>query len=60
VINAEEAFLSSTPYCLAPVTQINGIPIGKGKPGPVFEKLITLWSDKVGLDVKEQILNSTL
>tara|TARA_Y100000782_G_C10163300_1_gene256555 strand:+ start:785 stop:1717 length:933 start_codon:yes stop_codon:yes gene_type:complete len=60
VINAEEAFLASTPYCLAPVTQINGIPIGKGKPGPVFEKLITLWSDKVGLDVKEQILNSTL
>ena len=60
VINAEEAFLASTPYCLAPVTQINGISIGKGKPGPVFEKLITLWSDKVGLDVKEQILNSTL
>ena len=60
VINAEEAFLASTPYCLAPVTQINGIPIGDAKPGPVFENLITLWSQKVGLDIKEQIANSTL
>src|SRR5262249_33306397 len=32
-VNAEEAFLSSTPFCLMPVTRINGIPIGEGKPG---------------------------
>jgi len=60
VINAEEAFLTSTPYCIAPVTQINGIPINSGKIGSVFHKLIDLWSKKVGVDIKAQILDSTL
>jgi branched-subunit amino acid aminotransferase/4-amino-4-deoxychorismate lyase len=30
-INADEAFLASTPYCLAPVSRINGVTIGDGK-----------------------------
>lgn len=56
VINAEEAFTGSTPYCMMPVTKINGAEIGTGKPGPVFEKLITAWSEEVGLDIRKQIL----
>ena len=59
VINSDEALLTSTPYCIAPVTKINGIPINSGKIGPVFEKLIGLWSQKVGVDIKNQLLNSS-
>ena len=58
VVNADEAFTSSTPYCLLPVTKINGLPIGTGAPGPVWKKLMTAWSDLVGLDIVEQIRTS--
>src|SRR5436309_7171844 len=57
VINADEAFLASTPYCLMPVTKINGVPIADGKPGPVFRRLITTWSDLVELDIEKQIVD---
>lgn len=60
VINADEAFTCSTPYCMMPVTQINGLNIGTGKPGPVFEKLITAWSEDVGLDILKQIHDGAL
>jgi branched-subunit amino acid aminotransferase/4-amino-4-deoxychorismate lyase len=60
VINAEEAFLASTPYCVAPVTKINGLPINTGEIGPVFKKLIQLWGEKVGVNIEEQILHSKL
>jgi branched-subunit amino acid aminotransferase/4-amino-4-deoxychorismate lyase len=56
VINADEAFLASTPYCLLPVTRINGLPIGDGKPGPVYRRLLEAWSRQVGLDIEKQIL----
>ena len=55
VINADEAFLASTPYCLMPVTRINGLPIGDGKPGPVYRRLMEAWSREVGLDIEKQI-----
>lgn len=55
VINADEALLATTPYCLAPVTKINGIPIGQGRPGPVFARLMQAWSERVQLDVLAQI-----
>lgn len=55
VMNAEEAFTASTPYCLLPVTKINGVPIGDGKPGRVFKRLLDAWSGEVGVDIAEQI-----
>jgi branched-subunit amino acid aminotransferase/4-amino-4-deoxychorismate lyase len=55
VINADEAFTSSTPYCLLPVTKINGLPIGDGRPGSVWRKLITAWGELVGMDIVQQI-----
>jgi len=58
VVNADEAFLSSTPYCLAPVTKINGLEIGDGKPGSVFSRLIEAWGGKVGVDVVGQIMSA--
>jgi len=55
VMNAEEAYLASTPYCLLPVTRINGVPIGSGRPGPMYRCLMEAWSRRVGLDVMAQI-----
>ena len=58
VITADEAWLTTTPYCIAPVVKINNIPIGTGKPGPWFEKMIDAWSGKVGMDIRQQISES--
>lgn len=52
---ADEAFLTSTPHCLLPVTRFNGQPIGSGQPGPVFQRLINAWSQAVGVDIIEQM-----
>lgn len=55
VYTADEAFMTGTPFCMLPVTRLNGIEIGDGKVGPVFEKLLRRWSQNVGVDIKEQI-----
>lgn len=56
VVNADEAFLSSTPYCLMPVTKINGLAIGDGQPGPVYRRLLDAWNQLVGIDIARQII----
>ncbi|MBL8828224.1 MAG: hypothetical protein JNM18_14685, partial [Planctomycetaceae bacterium] len=56
VANADEAWLCTTPYFLAAAVKINGIPIGSGRPGPVWRQLMTAYRDEVGVDVIEQIL----
>lgn len=58
VMNADEAWLTTTPYCMAPATKINGAPIGTGRPGPWFTRVIQAWSQRVGLDIQKQILES--
>ncbi len=55
VVNADEAFMSGTPFCILPVTSIDGQSIGNGGIGPVFRKLIEKWSQNVGLDIIAQI-----
>lgn len=55
VINADEAFLATTPVCLMPVTKINGVTIGDGRPGPVFQRLHDAWSERVGFNIHEQL-----
>ncbi len=54
-LNAGEAFLTSTPYCLMPVSRINGVAIGDGRPGPICRRLLEAWSQQVGLDIVKQI-----
>jgi len=54
--SAVEAFTTSTPYCLMPVTKINGVPIGNGKPGPIYGRLLEAWSQEVGVNIAEQIV----
>ncbi len=55
VHTADEAFMTGTPFCMLPVTALNGNAIGTGKPGAVFGKLIQAWSGKCGVDIVEQI-----
>jgi len=56
VVNADEAWLTTTPYCMAPCTKINTIPIADGKPGPWFKKMLAAWSERAGLDIEAQVL----
>ena len=51
---AEEAFVTSTTYCVLPVTWINQRVIGAGNLGPVTLALLRRWSDQVGLDIVKQ------
>ncbi|MES2789371.1 MAG: aminotransferase class IV [Planctomycetota bacterium] len=55
VINADEAFTATTPYCLMPATKINGLAIGDGRPGPIWKKLMAAWSELVGMDIVQQM-----
>jgi len=54
VVLADEAFFTNTPFCMMPTTSIQGVPIGTGKIGPIFYRLINKWSENVGLDIVEQ------
>lgn len=56
VVNADEAWLTTTPYCVAPCTRINQTPIAAGRPGPWFRRMVASWSEAVGLDIEAQIL----
>lgn len=51
VVNADEAWLPTTPYCLGPVVRINGSPIGSGRPGPLWRRVLDRWSQMVGKDI---------
>jgi branched-subunit amino acid aminotransferase/4-amino-4-deoxychorismate lyase len=53
---ADEAFLTSTPYCMMPVTKVNGTVIGDGRPGPVYRRLVEAWGQAVGVDIVGQIV----
>jgi branched-chain amino acid aminotransferase len=55
VYTADEAFMTGTPFCMLPVTSLNGIDIGDGKVGPVFKKLLRSWGKNVGVDIEAQI-----
>lgn len=58
VINADEAWLPTTPYCLGPVVRINGVPIGDGKPGPMWRRVLDHWSRIVGKDIYRETAKS--
>lgn len=55
VLTADEAFMTGTPFCMLPVTRLNGSPIGGGTVGPVFSDLLDLWGRNVGVDIPGQI-----
>jgi len=57
VMNADEAFLTTTTKCIMPCSRINGRPIGTGKPGPIVERLEKGWAEIFGFDFVEQALS---
>ncbi|MDA1212612.1 MAG: aminotransferase class IV [Planctomycetota bacterium] len=54
VERADEILLSSTPFCLLPVTRFNGRDVNGAIPGGVFRKLIAAWSAEVGVEIVAQ------
>jgi branched-subunit amino acid aminotransferase/4-amino-4-deoxychorismate lyase len=53
---ADEAMVTSTPYCLAGVRSIDGAQIRW--PGHVYERLQAGWNDLAGIDLRRQILRN--
>ena len=50
----DEAFFTSTPFSILPVTQVDRRVIGDGRPGPVTQQLLAAWSESVGVDIVGQ------
>jgi branched-chain amino acid aminotransferase len=53
--NADELWLTGTPFCMLPVVSLDGRPIGDGTIGPVFKQTLAKWSTLVGVDIQQQI-----
>lgn len=54
VREADEAWITSTPFSMIPVTRFNFQAVGDGKPGSIYRRLLTAWSDEVGVDIAAQ------
>lgn len=54
IYTADEAFFTSTPYCIMPATKFNGLPVGDGQVGPITKQLLQAWSEQVGVDIVAQ------
>ena len=52
-----EAFFTATPFCMVPCFKLNDHDLNFRPEGGVFNKLLNLWSDEVGINIEKQILN---
>lgn len=43
LLSADEAYVTSSVYCMLPVVRIDGTPIGDGRAGPVYHRLLAAW-----------------
>ena len=57
VYMAEEAFVSSTRYCMLPVATLNGYRLSEELPGPITRRLLEAWRELVGTDFVQQALD---
>ena len=57
IYGADEAFVSSTRYCMLPVATLNGFRVGRSTPGEITERLTSAWKDMVGMDFVQQALS---
>ena len=53
--DADEAFLTGTPFCILPTTHLNGVQIGEGRMGGITKLLLEKWSQNVGVNIMQQI-----
>ena len=56
--NADEAFFSSTSFCVLPMTMADKRDIGDGKPGHITRQLLAAWSEMVGIDIVDQAVQA--
>jgi len=54
-ISADEAFVTATPFCLLPVAEVEGQPLGGARRGEVTQALLDTWSANVNVDIEAQI-----
>lgn len=54
LLTADEAFITTTSYCLLPVASLNGQSIGSVRPGPITRQLLHAWNRLAGLDIAQQ------
>jgi branched-chain amino acid aminotransferase len=52
--SADEVMFASTSICVLPVVECDGVPIGAGKPGPIYRRLLAAWCELVGVDIAQQ------
>ena len=57
VYNADESFMTATPFCMLPVTSLNGVKISDGKIGKTYKKILKKWSMETKVNISEQIKN---
>jgi branched-chain amino acid aminotransferase len=55
VYTADEAFITGTPFCMLPVTSLNGLKIGDGGVGKIFSTLLARWGENLDVDIAMQI-----
>ena len=58
VYEADEALVSSTRQCLLPVATVNGLRLADDLPGPVTQRLLDAWRDRVGVDFVRRALDA--
>ena len=56
-VNADEIWVTTTPYCLAPVVKFNGQTIGDGE-NPMFRKILEAWGKRVGKDLWSELVDA--
>jgi len=57
--SSAESFITSTSFCICPVSSVNGVAIGDGNvPGPVTQRLIDAYVEFVGFDWYQQYLRA--
>jgi branched-chain amino acid aminotransferase len=55
LINAEEIWLTATPFCAFWVSHIEGRPIGSGTMPSMYQKIMDAWSERVNCDIMGQM-----
>lgn len=53
-LQADEIFCTATTYALVHATTFEGQTIGSGGPGPIFQRLLEAWKNRVGMDFVAQ------
>jgi branched-subunit amino acid aminotransferase/4-amino-4-deoxychorismate lyase len=54
LLTADEILLSSTSPCVWPVVSVDGKAIGDRQPGPIAKRILSAWSEMVGVDIRAQ------